>query len=228
MKETVIAETGNIKACYRAIGSFFDAFDLLHARKYILQSLLAANSNKLWKGKCPADLVFFYNELPGLLAAATAIAKCGCIRQEAVITKEEDTALPINDHKLYCRWWNEQDYALYLPKYLTVKEFFNPYKALKKAVHYISKEEFNGLLSCILQYALSYNSLKEAGFEWDTLQLNVMLQTLAEAAYLLDIRTNPGPANPLSVQPANGDTYEAAHAALKEDADAAAIKKSDH
>ncbi len=190
MKEIEIEETDNIKACYRAISSFFDVFDLPSAKTDIVNSLLAANSNKLWKGKCPADIVFFYEEFQHLINAVTAIANCGCTRQTAIVIHENEKDIPdVNEYKLYCHLWEKKECWHYIPQYLSVKEFYNPYKALKKAVRYINEDEFDGLFERIIQYALSYDSFMDASLEWDTLKLNIMLQKLTEAAYLLHVRT---------------------------------------
>jgi hypothetical protein len=137
----------------------------------------------------------FYEEFEFLTDAVKKNAAAGCKRQAAIITTNDENEAPdFNRFELYCRkadtliWW------LYFPKYLGVKEFFNPYKALKKAVRFLQQEEFNDLFEYITQYALSHDSFTEASLEWDTLKINIMLQKLTEAAYLLLVRsyTKPG------------------------------------
>ena len=44
------------------------------------------------------------------------------------------------------------------------------------------------VLGEIIQYALSHESYMEAGVEEDTLRLNMMLQKVVEAGYLLRLR----------------------------------------
>jgi hypothetical protein len=190
MQHTTITETDAIKACYHTIYSFFDVFDLPSARKHILQSVLAANSPKLWKGRCPADLIFFYTEFKKLLMAAVAVAQCGCLKEQAIINRQDkhDT-LDIQHYDLYCGPLDREAAWQYIPKYLSIKEFYNPYKALKKAERYLRQRTTDDVLGEIIQYALSYDSYMEAGVEEDTLRLNMMLQKMVEAAYLVRVRT---------------------------------------
>ncbi|HEX5149874.1 MAG TPA: hypothetical protein VFW07_00415 [Parafilimonas sp.] len=189
--KTMITEHKHITGAYTALRHFFEVFDLPSARNYIQTSLLAANSSKLWKGACPADLVYFYEAYKKLLHAAVIITGSDCIRQTGIITPAEDRPVPdFTNLNLYCKLYDETEYWLYIPRHLTVKEFFNPYKALKKAVRSLTKEDaYDNLFDTIVQYALSYNSFTDASLEWDTLQLNIMLQKLMEAAYLLHVRT---------------------------------------
>ena len=194
MQESTITETDAIKACYTAIHTFFDVFDLPSARKYILTSLLAANNNKLWKGQCPGDLIVFFEEFESLANAVKKIAACGCKRQSAIIqTGDENNTPDYSRFELYCRKTDRLVYRMYFPKYLSAKEFFNPYKALKKAVWFLQADDFNDLFEYIVQYALSYDSFTDASLEWDTLKINIMLQKLTEAAYLLLVRTHTKP-----------------------------------
>lgn len=156
MQENTITETEEITSCYTAIQHFFDVFDLPSARKYILTSLLAANNNKLWKGQCPGDLIVFYEEFGSLANAVKKIAACGCKRQPAIIKRDnENDAFDVNRFELYCHTTDKPAYWMYFPKYLSVKEFFNPYKALKKAVRFLQEDDFNDVFEYIVQYALS-------------------------------------------------------------------------
>src|SRR5690242_2597275 len=194
MQESTITETDAVKACYSAIHTFFDVFDLPSARKYILTSLLAANDNKLWKGQCPGDLIVFYEEFEFLADAVKKIAAAGCKRQAAIIkTDDENEAPDCSRFELYCHKTDKSVWWMYVPKYLSAKEFFNPYKALKKVVRFLQQDDFNDLFEYIVQYALSYDSFTDASLEWDTLKINIMLQKLTEAAYLLLVRTYTKP-----------------------------------
>ncbi|MFT4154325.1 hypothetical protein [Parafilimonas sp.] len=81
----MITEHKHITGAYTALRHFFEIFDLPSARDYIQTSLLAANSSRLWKGACPADLVYFYEAYKKLLNAAVIIAGSSCTRQAAII-----------------------------------------------------------------------------------------------------------------------------------------------
>lgn len=187
----MVTEHKHITSAYIALSHFFEVFDLPSARNYIQTSLLAANSNKPWKGACPADLVYFYAAYKKLFSAAVIIAGSGCTRQTAIIATAAGGPVPdFTNLSLYCRLYDATEYWLYIPRHLSVKEFFNPYKALKKAVRSLTKEDaYDDLFDTIVQYALSYGSFTDASLEWDTLQLNIMLQKLMEAAYLSHVRT---------------------------------------
>ena len=70
-----------------------------------------------------------------------------------------------------------------------MKEFLNPYRALKKAVRFNKQDKHGALFDELIQYALSHDSFLESGLEWNALQMNIMLQKLVEGAYLLHVRT---------------------------------------
>ena len=186
----MITENIRITNAYKEVSHFFQAFDLPATRDYIQTSLLAASSNKLWKEEYPAALVSFYDDFKMLFNAAVTITASGCKRQTGIIATEEGRLVPdFTNLNLYCKPYDETEYWLYIPRYLSVKEFFNPYKALKKAVRFIKQDKYGALFDEIIQYALSHDSFLEAALEWNALQMNIMLQKLAEAAYLLHVRT---------------------------------------
>jgi hypothetical protein len=182
----MVTENKHITNCYNSISLFFDAFDLQHAYRYIQQSLLAAGSHAVWTGKYPADLIHFFHRFEILLDALMEIADCKCKRQNAVIQRNDKKQLPdIKNSRLFCSPYREHESWHYLPRHLSAGEFFNPYKALKRLVPHI--EDTSELLNSILHYALSGENLADEGM--DTLQLNLMLQKLLEAAHLLYVRT---------------------------------------
>lgn len=186
----MITENNHTANPYKAISHFFEAFDLLSARDYIQTSLLAANSKKLWKGQCPAGLVAFYEDYKKLFTAAATITGSGCKRQTGIVAmKEGRPAAALTGFSLYCKPCDAAEHWLYMPRCLSVKEFCNPYKALKKAVRFIQQDKFDAPFDKVIQYALSYDSFRDACIDWDTLQLNIMLQKLLEAAHLLYVRT---------------------------------------
>ncbi|HEX5154770.1 MAG TPA: hypothetical protein VFW07_25160 [Parafilimonas sp.] len=184
----MITENKHITNCYNSINHFFDSFNLQHASRHIQRSLLAAGSNKLWKGRYPADLIHFFRRFKTLLDALIEIADCECIRQNAVVKRDDKKQLPdIKNSNLFCSPFREYESWYCLPGHLSPNEFFNPYKALKKIVSHV--EDTGELLDTILQYALSNESFTDGNEELDTLQLNSMLQKLLEAAHLLYVRT---------------------------------------
>lgn len=183
----MITENKRIANCYNTISNFFDAFDLHRVTGHIKNSLLAAGSNTIWKGKYPADLIHFFQRFEILLNAVIEIAGCECIRQNAVIKRDDKELLPdLADIKLFCSPYREHEIWNCLPRHLSANEFFNPYKALEKIAPHI--EDTGELLNTILQYALSNESFADGSEELDTLQLNIMLQKLLEAAHLLYVR----------------------------------------
>lgn len=184
----MITESKRIKTCYREINSFFEYVDLPGARKYLQTSLMAANSKKIWKGRTPADLVYFYENYTKLYNAATHLTIGGCRRQSAII----DTDINVTDcsnASLYCLQCDTVESRLYVPVYLSSKEFCNPYKVFKKAVRFIEKiNEKEDLFNSIIMHALSNESFTESCVEWDVLTVNIMLQKILEASHLLYVR----------------------------------------
>jgi hypothetical protein len=136
----------------------------------------------------------FYEELGFLAGVVKKIAAAGCKRQAAIIKNSDENEAPdCSRFELYCHKTDKLVWWMYVPRYLSAKEFLNPYKALKKAVLFLQQDDFNDLFEYIVQYALSYDSFTDASLEWDTLKINIMLQKLIEAAYLLLVRTYTKP-----------------------------------
>ncbi|MGN6212712.1 hypothetical protein [Parafilimonas sp.] len=136
--QLMITESKNIAACYSSICWYYKSIDLPDSRKYIQSSLMAANCKKQWKDGPPADLIYFYEDFTKLYNATTHLAAAGCKRQAAII----DEAIDIDDcsnTSLFCDAHNKTESRLWMPVYLSPKEYCNPYKALKKAVRFIEK-----------------------------------------------------------------------------------------
>ncbi|HEX5154771.1 MAG TPA: hypothetical protein VFW07_25165 [Parafilimonas sp.] len=184
----MISESKKMAECYRSICWFFEMIDLPRARKYIHTSLMAANSKRQWKGHTPSDLIYFYEDFTKLYNTTTHLAASGCKRQAAII----DADVNLDDCcniSLYCSSHNKTESRLYVPVYLSAKEFCNPYKAIKKAVRFIEKtDKEDDLFNFIIKHALSNDSFIESCVDWDVLKMNVMLQKILEATHLLYVR----------------------------------------
>jgi len=76
----------------------------------------------------------------------------------------------------------------FFPRHLSHQEFLIPYKALKKVVHYKSREEWKDILKTILQHALSPNSIYEFDDGIDLLKIWLLLHKLIEASHLVCVR----------------------------------------
>ena len=176
--------------CYQAINDFFDSFSIPVARRYILSALKAAESDRIWNKGGPMDLLYLFERLEALLMAASSTAK-NVHKNEATLIPKPAAHIPdITQFEQYCGTY---DFFLawdYFPRTLNIKEYCDPYKALKKASGGFSKNEWKQILEYIKSYALCANSLVEVGIELEILHISRLLQKTLEASHLIYVRMN--------------------------------------
>jgi hypothetical protein len=113
----------------------------------------------------------------------------------AYLINQEEKKSPLNiapndifNKNLYCgikTYLSEWDY---LPRFLSMKEYVNPYLAFKKFFKYQDLEKWKEDLHEILDYALVKDNFFNAGIEIDIFSIYFHLSKLVEAAHLIDVR----------------------------------------
>jgi hypothetical protein len=182
-------EESNIQYAYRSIRTFFNHFILSDAVSHLESILRAATSFKLWKKEDPAQLLLYMGLLQELIVAALEIYYSHSIREDAIIKKGNDTGILLQQHfasnNSDCNSWN------CFPRSLTLQQYYNPYKAIKKSAKYMSVQEWKIFIKDCTEYALLKATIEDVLTAYDILLIRLRLLQLIEACHLLDVRTNP-------------------------------------
>ncbi len=174
---------------FKAIDDFFDAYSLAHARYMLAELIQSADAERVWKGKCPANAVYFTQKLQELVAAVFAIMDEGQYPDEIVLDKNSSDQLwMLKNYAVYCGWHRASTPWDFFPRHLTQKEFLNPFRALKKFTRYRSLPAWSDALKELAHHSLSPESIRE--FEDGTRLLGTWLHLhkLLDAAHLLEVR----------------------------------------
>ena len=184
---THFEDTG-IHDAYKCIRSFFNHFGLSDAISYLESTLQAATTYKIWKKEDPAQLLLYMELLQELIAAALDIYYSQSVREDAVIKKDNGTGILLPQHfvngKSECNSWN------CFPRSLTLQQYYNPYKAIKKLAKYMAVQEWEIFIKDCTEYALLKATIADVRPAYDILLIRLRLLQLIEACHLLHVRTN--------------------------------------
>ena len=156
------------------ISDFFIYSELEFYRKTIRQVVRVASSKRIWTKSEPGELVDEFKWLESVINAAYILNKKG--------KREFPKVAPVAVTDI------RQNFT---PRFLTVKEYGNPYRVFKRFFRYRSigswKQELQGLLDHCIR---STSIMEEEDKEVDIIGLYVYLTKLVEAAYLIEMREN--------------------------------------
>jgi hypothetical protein len=173
------------------IEDFFSALSLPDYRKYILSMLKAAGSRYCWREEDPGSLLYFQQKMTDLMKAAHSLAKTGGNSRPGF---ERARLVPdlldreTLDPSLYSdKRAGNSAWSLF-PRFLSGREFIDPYRAFRTFFAKKSIKTWKKDLKEIIFYALSPHDSKEDLMDFDFLRINLSLQKLVEAAHLIWIR----------------------------------------
>jgi hypothetical protein len=167
---------------YQVIAEFFCSASLPSHRKCIKDVLKAAAGNFIWRKHNPGDLLHEFKMIESVINAAYLINK---ENKTSPLTISKESSFNPN---LFCGWHVHSTPWDFFPRFLSFKEYANPYVAFKRFFKYLPLAEWKNELNDLLEYALVETSLSDAGVEKDMLSLYVHLSKLIEAAHLIDVR----------------------------------------
>jgi hypothetical protein len=176
---------------YQVIDDFFSVASLDRHRKYISSLLKAAYSEDYWRKSDPGSLLFFQQNMVDLIKATyffvsrvknKTIRKKAAVVEKAVINQMIDPATYFGRHQGDDMW-------TFFPRYLSRKEFINPYTTFEKFFDFKSPDEWLASLKELVCYALSRYG-NESALEFDFLKIYKLLQKLIEASHLIHVRIN--------------------------------------
>jgi len=180
---------------YISIHHFFDCFGFAGIPQNIDSIIKAATLEKIWKKATPASLLFYMGKMEELCSAAFVIYYSRRTRVEAIIEEPANGQpdLSFKEHFVSGNYksnvWNN------FPRNLTVGQYLNPYRAIKKFCTYMAEPEWNKALKEFTEYALGKHTINELYPPYDILALRLRLLQLVEACHLLNVRINRKIAN---------------------------------
>jgi len=181
-------EDKDTQYAYQCIRSFFDHFVIDDAVSLLESIIKAAASKKIWKKEAPAQLLLYMQLLEELITAAFEITGSCAIRKNAIIANDSGEAAPAPKDYVSryrgCNPWN------CFPRSLTIKQYCNPYKAIKKFTRYASLLQWKTYIKDCTEYALLDTNIDDVLLSYDILAFRLHLLQLIEACHLLDVRTN--------------------------------------
>ncbi len=181
-----ILESLKMQAGYADIVDFFSAYSLAQARKYLEKILKAANANRASKLN-PSNTLFFFEKLQQLYEAAMLIHQTKAPR-EAIILVPENEAPDLAKYHQYCGANIRYAPWYFVPRSLSKKEYYNPYKVFKKLEAYGSQQTWIYIFHELRDYTYMKCSFMECGENYNILEIYILLNKLLEACHLIDIR----------------------------------------
>jgi len=174
-----------------AIHDFFDRYHLHSAAKELNNIIDAACSPHSWKVKAPAEKLFFIQQLGKLCKAALFIAGTQDKKHGAIAGKNPKEIASIYylnttiNHETPIQLWQ------CFPRHLTLSQYYNPYKALKKFAAYFTRKEWHKNLNSLFFYAFHTETMDGEGAyrAAEILIIQKGLFQLLEACHLIAIRT---------------------------------------
>jgi hypothetical protein len=180
-------ESLKVQAGYAEISEFFSAYSIAQARKYLQKILKAANANRT-SGMNPSSILYFFERLQQLYTASMLIHQSGLHREAANITAPKSQAPDIANYPQYCGWNVPNAPWYFIPRSLSEKEYFNPYKVFKKLDAYASEGTWKYIFHELREYTFLKGSFSDAGDNYNILEIYILLNKLLEACHLIEVR----------------------------------------
>ncbi len=180
-KETIFA--------YHTIHDFFDSYTLPEALEYLQSALKSATGKKIWKTSCPHCLVNYTRQL-NLLSAASSTIQTRFAQRPAAVIQDTGTGSKVFINNLGTSVGNKagDDIWSCFPRSLTLTQFLNPYKAIKKFNDYMTQQEWEKAFEEIQQCALSKTTIVNNFPPYNIIMLQVRISQLIEACHLIEVR----------------------------------------
>jgi hypothetical protein len=160
---------------------FAEAFSTAYLsffRRFIKKILHYAEANEIYGQKSPCDVLLFMRIIRSLIKAADQLKE---IKNGPITVSEGD----VFNKKYYRSHYVSSNELEDFPRFLSVKEFCNPYKVFRKFFKYQDADEWVHDLEEIVDAALSKNN-GELGLEMISIYSHLV--KLTEAAHLINVR----------------------------------------
>ena len=173
------------------IDEYFNIDCLKSHRKYITNLLMAAGSPFIYKDGPTTDMLLSYDDLVRLIEAASIILaqyKEVVSRDSSVIIKTDLYGETLPDTVLYNGWDQDSSVWDFFPRYLSRKEFQNPYKVFKTFFKQETLGDWRDYLTDIKDHGLRKETCYAEDKPINLLYLHQHLQKLIEACHLIYTR----------------------------------------
>ncbi|MDE3185665.1 MAG: hypothetical protein KGM16_19815 [Bacteroidota bacterium] len=168
----------NIRDPYQVIAELFSASDMFHLNNTIKKLMECCISPKMYQCKPPADVLLYSRIIHSAIKAADVLKE----KQSSEIIIYENDLLNNKyfiSHRVLHDDWTD------FPRFLSRKEYCNPYLAFRKFFKYQSLDTWLTIWKNIVDGALCP---EEARFSINELSVYIHLIKLVEAAHLIDVR----------------------------------------
>lgn len=163
---------------YQVFAEAFSTAEMDFLRSFTKKILSCAESEEIYRQKSPCDALLFMRVIRSLVKAAYSLKE---IKNGPIMVSEGDAfnkKYYSSNYPSPCDWGD-------FPRFLSVKEFCNPYKVFGKFFKYKDCESWVHDLEEIVDAALSKNK-GELGLEMITIYSH--LAKLIEASNLINVR----------------------------------------
>jgi hypothetical protein len=148
-----------------------------------------ADSEISWKGSSLSHLLYFAEKMRELMKAALSIIDTYNYKNEVILKKQDDDPVwSLKQYEHYCPSPVRHSPWHFFPRYLSKKEFLDPYNALEKFTHYQTFSKWKYTLKELLHHALSRTGITELNGSTGILHTYILLHKLIEGSHLLAIR----------------------------------------
>ena len=165
---------------YKVIEELFSSSECFHLRGVIRKLIQCATSSKVYSDKPPADVILYLRMVSSIIKATYSLKDKK--RGEIVVDKED-----LLNKKYYRSHYMFTDKWTDFPRFLTKKEYCNPYTVFRKFFKYKSLDNWINTWRDIVDGALNADGGSYLEHE---LTVYIYLAKLIEAAHLVDVREN--------------------------------------
>jgi hypothetical protein len=163
---------------YQVFAEAFSTAGMDFLRRFIKKILHYAEVNEIYCQKSPCDVLLFMRVIRSLIKASDGLKD---IKKGPIMVSEGD----VFNKKYYRSHYLSSNGLEDFPRFLSVKEFCNPYKVFRKFFKYQDADEWVHDLEEIVDSALSKNN-GELGLEMIAIYSHLV--KLTEAAHLINVR----------------------------------------
>src|SRR5665213_2576871 len=163
---------------YQVFAESFLHSEMYHFRSVIKKICHYAEAEELYKGQSPCDVLLYMKIIRSVIKAAYHLKE----KKKGPI---EVTEHDIFNKNYYCSHLKPSTEWADFPRFLSMKEFCNPYRVLKKFFKYQSLEKWLHDWEEMVDCALSEFG---GGMELDMIATYTHLAKLIEGAHLINVR----------------------------------------
>ncbi|HEU5053486.1 MAG TPA: hypothetical protein VFT78_10245 [Hanamia sp.] len=152
--------------------------ELYYYLKMIRKVLQYADAEKLFKKSSPCDVILYMKIICSLIRVSHSLQE---IKASPISVSENDAfnKTYYRSHLVSSSDWKD------FPRYLSIEEYCNPYRALRKVFSYQNMDRWLYLWTEAVENALSEHS---GGEEFERIRVFLLLNKLVEATHLINVR----------------------------------------